>query len=105
MRQVEEQAEQVIAHFPPISYLLTSDGYPAYLKQTLAESLPTVIEDRQQARTEIDAAIAILDDRKRAPRNRGLVLANFVKVLEIERWLDGKNAVVGRRRSVGIILG
>src|SRR3546814_385786 len=94
MRQVEEQAEQVIAHFPPLSYLLTSDGYPAYLKQTLAEALPTDIEDRQQAMNEIDAAIAILDERKRARRNRGLSVVNFVNVLEIERWL--KLGVVGR---------
>src|SRR3546814_11747494 len=43
---------------------------------------------------EIDAAIAILDERKRARRNRGLSVVNFVNVLEIERWL--KLGVVGR---------
>ena len=28
MRQIEEESDQVVAHFPPISYLLTSDDLP-----------------------------------------------------------------------------
>jgi transcriptional regulator with XRE-family HTH domain len=94
MRQIEEEADQVIAHFPPLSYLLTSDDYPIYLKQTLAEVLPADIEDHQKAMTEIDAIIAILDERKKARKRRGLSVVNFVNVLEIERWL--KLGVVGR---------
>ena len=34
MRQVEEKSEQVIAHFPPLSYLLTSDNYASQLKKS-----------------------------------------------------------------------
>src|SRR5262252_4787500 len=41
MRQIEEKSEQVIAHFPPLSYLLTSDGYARQLKQTLIEAAPS----------------------------------------------------------------
>src|ERR1700744_864682 len=40
MRQIEEKSEQVIAYFPPLSYLLSSDNYARYLKQTLIESAP-----------------------------------------------------------------
>jgi transcriptional regulator with XRE-family HTH domain len=94
MRQIEEQADQVVAHFPPLSYLLTSDGYSTYLRQTLAEALPAHIAGREQAIGEIDTIIAILDDRKRARKRRGLSVVNFVNVLEIERWL--KLGVVGR---------
>src|SRR5271156_2174641 len=37
MRRLEEESEQVIAHFPPISYLLTSESYPVHLKKMLVE--------------------------------------------------------------------
>ncbi|KRE15978.1 DNA-binding protein [Bosea sp. Root483D1] len=93
MRQIEEQADQVVAHFPPLSYLLTSDDYSASLRQTLVEALPAHIA-REQAVAEIDAIIAILDERKKARKRRRLSVVNFVNVLEIERWL--KLGVVGR---------
>lgn len=93
MRQIEEQADQVVAHFPPLSYLLTSDGYSAHLRQTLVEALPPHVV-RDQVVAEIDAIIAILDERKNARKRRRLSVVNFVNVLEIERWL--KLGVVGR---------
>ncbi|MGX1789665.1 helix-turn-helix domain-containing protein [Bosea sp. NPDC055332] len=93
MRQIEEQADQVVAHFPPLSYLLTSDNYSASLRQTLVEALPPhIVHD--QAVAEIEAIIAILDERKKARKRRRLSVVNFVNVLEIERWL--KLGVVGR---------
>lgn len=94
MRQIEEQSDQVVAHFPPISYLLTSDEYAATLRKTLIESLPRHLESRRKAEAEIDTAISILDDRKKARRARGLSVVNFVNLPEIERWL--KIGVVGR---------
>ncbi len=94
MRQIEEQADQVVAHFPPLSYLLTSDDYPIYLKRTLVEALPTEIEDRDKAVQEIDTIIEILNERKRARKQRRLSVVNFVNLLEIERWL--KLGMVGR---------
>jgi transcriptional regulator with XRE-family HTH domain len=94
MRQIEEQSDQVVAHFPPISYLLTSDQYPVHLKQMLMESLPSHIDNSKKAVREIDAVIAILEERKRARRLRRLSIVNFVTIPEIERWL--KLGVVGR---------
>jgi transcriptional regulator with XRE-family HTH domain len=94
MRQVEEQSVQVIAHFPPMSYLLTSDDYPTSLRKTLIESLSPSHRSRKKAEAEIDTVIDILDERKRARKARGLSVINFVTLPEIERWL--KLGVVGR---------
>jgi transcriptional regulator with XRE-family HTH domain len=94
MRQIEEQSDHVIAHFPPLSYLLTSDEYPIFLKKTLVEALPLYVKDRKKAELEIDTIISILDERKEARRRRGLSVVNLVNVPEIERWL--KLGVVGR---------
>jgi transcriptional regulator with XRE-family HTH domain len=66
MRQLEENSEQVVAHFPPISYLLTTDDYPVHLKKTLIESLPSNGADNGEAAREIDAVIAILDEGKKS---------------------------------------
>jgi transcriptional regulator with XRE-family HTH domain len=94
MRQIEERSDQVIAHFPPMSYLLTSEDYPIYLKKMLVEALPPYVDDRAKAEREIDTIIAILGDRKAARKRRGLSVVNFVTVPEIERWL--MLGVVGR---------
>ena len=94
MRQIEEASDQVVAHFPPISYLLTSDDYPVHLKTMLVESLPSYMTDKATAIREIDTVISILDERKAARRLRRLSVVNFVTLPEIERWL--KLGVVGR---------
>ena len=94
MRQIEEESDQVVAHFPPISYLLTSDDYPIHLKKMLVESLPSYVKEKNNALREIDAVISILDERKKARTLRGLSVVNFVTIPEIERWL--KLGVVGR---------
>jgi len=94
MRQIEEKSEQVIAHFPPLSYLLTSDDYGRQLKQTLIEAAPSYAEDGKDYETEIDTIIAVLDERKNARDRRHLSVVNFVNMPEIERWL--KLGLVGR---------
>jgi transcriptional regulator with XRE-family HTH domain len=94
MRQIEEKSEQVIAHFPPLSYLLTSDNYSRQLKQTLIEAAPSYAEDSKDYETEIDTIVAVLDERKHARDRRHLSVVNFVNMPEIERWL--KLGLVGR---------
>ena len=94
MRQIEEESDQVVAHFPPISYLLTSDNYPIHLKKMLVESFPSYVKEKNNALREIDAVISILNERKKARTLRGLSVVNFVTIPEIERWL--KLGVVGR---------
>jgi transcriptional regulator with XRE-family HTH domain len=94
MKQIEEESDQVVAHFPPISYLLTSEHYPIHLKNMLVESLPSYVSVKSNAIREIDTVITILDERKRARKLRRLSVVNFVTIPEIERWL--KLGVVGR---------
>src|SRR5665213_212714 len=93
MRQLEELSDQVIAHFPPLSYLLTSENYPPYLRQSLIESVPDYTKDRKKLRAEIDTVGSILEERKEARALRGLSVVNFVSLPEIERWV--KLGVVG----------
>lgn len=93
MRQIEQKSEQVIAHFPPVSYLLTSDNYAGHLKQTLIEAASHLGDDKSYD-AEIDAVIAVLDERKEARNRRHLSVVNFVNLPEIERWL--KLGLVGR---------
>jgi transcriptional regulator with XRE-family HTH domain len=94
MRQIEEESDQVVAHFPPISYLLTSDNYPIQLKKMLVESLPSYVKEKNKALREIDAVISILNERKKTRALRRLSVVNFITIPEIERWL--KLGVVGR---------
>ncbi|UMY18172.1 helix-turn-helix domain-containing protein [Methylobacterium organophilum] len=93
MRQVEEESDQVIAHFPPISYLLSSDQYKDHLRKMLVESLGPEGPSEKQS-DEIDAVIAVLNERKAARRTRHFSVVNFVTVPEIERFL--RLGVVGR---------
>jgi transcriptional regulator with XRE-family HTH domain len=94
MRQIEEKSEQVIAHFPPLSYLLTSDDYAKHLKQTLLEAAPAPDRNSKKYAAEINQIIGILDERKFGRQKRHLSVVNFVNLPEIERWL--KLGVVGR---------
>jgi transcriptional regulator with XRE-family HTH domain len=93
MRQLEELSDQVIAHFPPLSYLLTSENYPPYLRQSLIEAIPDYTKDRKKLRLEIDTVVSILEERKEARARRRLSVVNFVSLPEIERWV--KLGVVG----------
>jgi len=93
MRQIEEISDQVIAHFPPLSYLLTTEHYSPYLRKALVESIPDYAKDRRKLTAEIDAAVGILEERKEARIRRRLSVVNFVSLPEIERWL--KLGVVG----------
>ncbi len=93
MRQIEEKSEQVIAHFPPLSYLLTSSDYSKHLKQTLIEATPAPDKASKKYIAEIDQIIGILDERKIGRQKRHLSVVNLVNLPEIERWL--KLGIVG----------
>lgn len=94
MRQIEEKSEQVIAHFPPLSYLLTSEDYSKHLKQTLLEAAPAADKNSKKYVAEINKIIGILDERKTGRQRRHLSVVNLVNLPEIERWL--KLGLVGR---------
>lgn len=87
MRQLETEAEQVVAHFEPVSYLLTSDTYAIHLRQMLVEGLPPHLAGHTEPLREIDQILAVLNERKSAFRHRRLSVVSFVTVSEIERFL------------------
>ena len=90
MRQLEAAADQVIARFMPISFLLTTVEYSTHLRQMLIESLPPD-ELLPEALAEIETIMAILGTRKSAHKPRVVAL---MSVPEVERFLQ--LGVIGR---------
>ncbi|VCU68935.1 hypothetical protein PIGHUM_00994 [Pigmentiphaga humi] len=81
MRQLETDATRIMAHFEPISFLLTSDAYGGYLRQMLREAHP----DLPAARSE--ALLKILEERKRAFARRRPPITSLIGLREIERFV------------------
>ncbi|MGB8182463.1 MAG: helix-turn-helix transcriptional regulator [Stellaceae bacterium] len=90
MRQLEAGADQIIARFMPISFLLTTAEYSTRLRQMLIEALPPD-ELEPQAFAEIETIMAILGTRKSAHKPRVVAL---MSVPEVERFLQ--LGVIGR---------
>lgn len=93
MRQIEEAAIEVLAHFEPVSYLLTSDAYPRYLRMMLLESIPAGAHTKE-TEAEIDAVMSILADRKAAAARRRFGVVSLIGASEVERFL--RIGLVGR---------
>lgn len=96
MRQLEQDAERITAHFEPISLLLTSSDYLGYLRLMLLEALP---EGSKQAGTaagenEIDQLVAILQKRKNAFAERSPGIVSLVGLRDLERFAH--TGLVGR---------
>lgn len=89
MRQLEHTADQILAHFEPVSFLLTSDEYPAYLETMLFETLPGEIRKNPQSRVkkEIDAVMEILRQRKAQFARKHGNIVSIVGTREIERFI------------------
>lgn len=90
MRQLEASADQVIARFMPISFLLTTAEYSTHLRQMLIEAMPAG-ELQPEAFAEIETIMAILGTRKSAHKPRVVAL---MSVPEVERFLQ--LGVIGR---------
>ncbi len=94
MQQLESAAERIVAHFNPVSYLLTSDAYSQAMRAMLVESVPADPRVRAAALADARTVWRILEARKRAARIRRPAIVNLVGVPEIERLLD--TGLVGR---------
>lgn len=90
MRQLEAGAEQIIARFMPVSFLLTSAEYSRHLRQMLIEALPAD-GAHPEAVAEIDTIMTILGTRKSAHKPRIVAL---MSIAEVERFLQ--LGVIGR---------
>jgi transcriptional regulator with XRE-family HTH domain len=87
MRQLEADAEQVVAHFGPLSFLLTTDEYKNDLRQMLIESTPHHMNG-PLAMDQIDRLLEILDDRKAFFKKRRISVINLVSAPSVQRFLQ-----------------
>jgi transcriptional regulator with XRE-family HTH domain len=85
MRQIEESAERIVAHFEPISLLLASDEYLDHLRLMLLESLPKDAD--ATLATEVDGILTILHERKISFAKRRPNIVSLVGLRELERFL------------------
>jgi transcriptional regulator with XRE-family HTH domain len=92
MQQLEAESERIVAHFNPVSYLLTSDSYSATMRVMLEEAVPAKL--RQKGVAEAHAVWDILEARKRTVSTRRPAIVNLVGLPEIERLLH--MGLVGR---------
>ncbi len=81
MRQIEEDCEQIIGLFSPISYLVTTGRYDAVLKDVLGESVP--VSEHQ----DIDRILEILERRKQRFAQRRPLLASIISDADIRKFL------------------
>lgn len=93
MRQLERRSERVVAHFDPISFLLTSHDYDVWLRRMLEESIPPALADRHWANT-IDRVLGILQERKSSFSRHQLAVTSLIGLRQIEQFLH--HGLVGR---------
>ncbi|MDJ1160104.1 helix-turn-helix transcriptional regulator [Chelatococcus sp. SYSU_G07232] len=93
MRQLEEEAEQVLAHFSPFSYLLSSDDYARAVAEAIRESTPTDAGDGAAAR-QVEELIRILQERRGHAGRRKPLIVSIVGLQDLERLL--RDGVIGR---------
>lgn len=94
MREIEGESDQIIASFPPFSYLLTTNHYAQDFRTMLLEMLSGCEQEKSLFIKEIDKVIDILERRKITQKRRNMSVINFVSFLELERWLQ--LGVIGR---------
>src|SRR3954447_7798384 len=70
IRQIEENADQILKVFGPASYLTTSDGFDAALADALSICAEQAGEERHGVRRDSDQVLALLAARKRNYQQR-----------------------------------
>ncbi|MES2536505.1 MAG: helix-turn-helix domain-containing protein [Pseudomonadota bacterium] len=86
MRQLEQNSVRILAHFEPVSFLLTSDDYASHLRQMLIEAVPGNT-GASQNNLSIDQAIAILSERKVSFDRLRQPIVSLIGMREIERFI------------------
>jgi transcriptional regulator with XRE-family HTH domain len=81
MRQLEQDATRILAHFAPVSFLLTSNDYIGHLEQMLTESEDHLPTER------IAAMMALLRDRKRTYAAKPIPVVSLIGMRELERFV------------------
>ncbi|MBU2867572.1 helix-turn-helix domain-containing protein [Pacificibacter marinus] len=81
MRQIEEDCDQIIGLFSPISYLVTTEQYDVILKDVLRESV------QETEGQDVDAILSILKQRKARFAKRRPLLASIISDADIRKFL------------------
>lgn len=93
MRQLEETSDRILAHFEPISLLLTSDEYLPYLRLMLTEASPKGNGKGHKA-SEVDEMLRLMAERKAAFEKRKPHIVSLIGLRELERFV--LTGLVGR---------
>ena len=94
MRQMEDECQQIIGLFGPMSYLLTSDAYDDILKEVLSESIPEGTDPDGEAAEAVGRLVNILRARKEAFRLRRPLIVSLISSADLERFL--LHGLIGR---------
>jgi transcriptional regulator with XRE-family HTH domain len=86
MRQLESESVRILAHFQPMSFLLTSEAYAGHLKQMLLESIPADADRAREIET-IERIISILSERKASYDERRQPIVSLIGLRELERFV------------------
>jgi transcriptional regulator with XRE-family HTH domain len=87
MRQLEQDSEQIIGLFGPVSYLLTSDDYDEMLRQVFQDLEAGSGEGDGETSQQIARLLDILRQRKEAFRKRRQLLVSLFTSADLERFL------------------
>lgn len=86
-RQLELQSVQIFSYVEPISFLITSKEYSAYLRRMIVEGLPQNFIDKKAMMRQVDDIISILDSRHDNADQRQLNVTSVISAIQIERFL------------------
>jgi transcriptional regulator with XRE-family HTH domain len=94
LRQIEDEAQNIVVLAGPISYLLASDRFDVIVEQILRESMPSDHPDIKEHLANVDTILGILKERKTNFRRRAPSVVTLMSGLEVERLL--RNGFLGR---------
>lgn len=95
MRQLEQDSKRILAHFEPISLLLTSGEYLDYLRIMLVEAASSSASpDAGPGEQQIDQMLAVLQERKAAFARRAPHIVSLIGLRDLERFVY--TGLVGR---------
>lgn len=87
MRQLEEDCEQIIGVFGPMSYLLTSNTYDEMLQEVFEESVSASEEDQAADAHAVEVLLEILKKRKETFRLRRPLIVSLIPSGNLEGFL------------------
>ncbi|PKO62919.1 MAG: transcriptional regulator [Betaproteobacteria bacterium HGW-Betaproteobacteria-18] len=86
MRQLEQTSDRILAHFEPISLLLTSDEYLSYLRSMLMEASPRGL-GKGPVEADVEQMLSIMAERKAYFELRKPNILSLIGLRELERFL------------------